>query len=112
MRAALSYARLSQLATLLVGPAAAATLTPTAACTRGPCGPGNEVCADAAGNEAPISRFVFHLTDHRGCKINDPNGPVHPPPQRTLAACRPPCPRHGGRLTPHDINCLPDTIDR
>jgi hypothetical protein len=77
MRAALSYARLSQLATLLVGgPAAATPLTPTTACTRGPCGPGNEVCADAAGNEAPISRFVFHLTDHGGCKINDPNGPV------------------------------------
>ena len=45
------------------------------ACLNGPCGPGNEVCGQPFGKDAP----QYHLMDQNGCAENDPNGPVFDP---------------------------------
>jgi hypothetical protein len=43
----------------------------TTQCTKGPCGPGNELCAGL-----PIPTYTFHLAD-KTCSINDPNFPFY-----------------------------------
>ena len=50
---------------------------PPTQCTRGPCAPGNDICASALGVKANVSVLHYHLTDRRGCSINDPNGPFY-----------------------------------